>query len=84
MGDAATTLDPLSSLGVYRALDAALDAARTAEQYLRGERRSLAPYARRIESTFKDDLRTRSEYYARVRRWPTAPFWQRRQSPMPG
>ena len=84
VGDAAATLDPLSSLGIYRALDSALDAAQAAEQYLRGERRSLAPYARHIASTFKDYLRTRAEYYARVRRWPQAPFWERRRSTIRG
>jgi len=82
VGDAASTFDPLSSHGIFKALRFGIYAAYAAADFLRGEgpdrHRSLDKYQRRAEGSFESYLATRTDYYRQEQRWPEAPFWRRR------
>lgn len=80
VGDAAATLDPLSSQGVYRALLSGRAAAHAIDEDLRGAREALSAYARQVEADFQADLQAWADHYGRERRWPDAPFWARRHA----
>jgi flavin-dependent dehydrogenase len=78
VGDAAATLDPLSSQGVYRALISGLQAALAVDAHLRGKRRALADYSAARIVDYERDLKARTGYYRFERRWCHATFWKRR------
>ncbi len=77
-GDAAISFDPLSSQGLFNALFTGLAAAEAADSYLCGDRRSLTQYQETIRSVFDAYRAKLSAVYAAEKRWPDAPFWQRR------
>jgi len=77
VGDAAMALDPLGGTGVARALRSADEAADAIDRALGGS--PLAPST--VAERFAHDLDRRARYYMLERRWPTAPFWARRQPP---
>lgn len=78
VGDAALGLDFLAGDGVVRALRAAARAAHDIDRQLAGaaSQDSTPPTA-----LLADSLQLRQRYYHVERRWPTAPFWARRQPP---
>lgn len=81
VGDAACCQDPLSASGIPRALDGGIRAALGIARLLKSaDRGGLDSYARRTREGFVLYWRARQSYYALERRWPVAPFWQRRQS----
>jgi flavin-dependent dehydrogenase len=78
-GDAACAFDPLASLGIGYALTSGIQAARIAEQWLRGDDSLAQAYSTDI-ARHADVYRAQSrEMYQAERRWPDAPFWQRRR-----
>jgi flavin-dependent dehydrogenase len=79
VGDAAMALDPLSSLGVYNALQSGLIAAQGIDSSLTGDATVLQNYAAKVEEDYATCLETRAQYYAAETRWPGSPFWQRRE-----
>jgi flavin-dependent dehydrogenase len=81
VGDAACTLDPLSSQGIVWALASGIEAAETlldADPDGAAER-----YAARVALRYRDYLHTRRMFYSRERRWPDSPFWARRTTAGP-
>jgi flavin-dependent dehydrogenase len=78
VGDAASALDPLSSMGILKALRNSATAAGALTRSLAGEDDALAVYAQQVEGEFTRYLRDRHQVYARERRWSDAPFWRRR------
>jgi flavin-dependent dehydrogenase len=78
VGDAASTVDPLSSLGVMRALRSGIIAARAIGEHLDGSADALAAHHARLTKEYDDYLRTRAAYYALEQRWPDSPFWRDR------
>jgi len=82
VGDAASAFDPLSSMGIMKALRSAVDAAAAILRHLAGERDAFAGYAQTIAADYTRYLDTRTRYYAMEQRWPDAPFWQRRAPQM--
>lgn len=78
VGDAAHSFDPLSSLGIYKALDSAI---RACEMILEGLLRQ--GMSRRYQSwsddTFGHYLRHRASFYGENRRFSESTFWKRRQ-----
>jgi len=77
-GDAALSFDPLSSQGLFNALYTGLAVAEASGRALAGEVRAAADYQdelARIEAAYRRHLRF---WYGQERRWPEAPFWQRR------
>jgi flavin-dependent dehydrogenase len=78
VGDAAMALDPLSSQGVYNALQSGLIAAQAIDSALAGDVTAPQKYAASVEEDYDACLETRAYYYAAETRWPDSPFWQRR------
>jgi flavin-dependent dehydrogenase len=78
-GDAACGFDPLASLGIGYALSSGIQAARIAEQWLRGDDTLALAYADDIARHAGVYSAQSREMYQAERRWPDAPFWQRRQ-----
>ncbi|NOK20069.1 NAD(P)/FAD-dependent oxidoreductase [Corallococcus carmarthensis] len=86
VGDAAFTLDPLSSQGTSQALRSAHQAADAVSRYLRGDFTALRLHEVRVRHQFQEHLRIREGYYRLERRWPSAPYWRNRQqshAPLP-
>ena len=86
VGDAASAVDPLAGQGIERALRCGIRSARTVDTILNAEARADDAGARTAIDAYQGDqsaidreyLSQRQECYARVRRWPDRPFWQRR------
>jgi flavin-dependent dehydrogenase len=78
-GDAAATLDPLSSQGILNALRWGILASHAIRDHLHGIGAALPLYERLVASDYEDYLDARAAYYEREDRWPDAPFWQRRR-----
>ena len=80
VGDAAISFDPLSSQGLFNALFTGLAAAEAVDSYLNGNQLSLTQYHQTIGAIFDAYQQKLAATYAAERRWPDAPFWQRRRS----
>ncbi|MBV8633808.1 MAG: tryptophan 7-halogenase, partial [Burkholderiaceae bacterium] len=82
VGDAASSIDPLGSQGVLRALRFGLQAGATAGDQF-GSRRAagLQDYAQLVQAEFDNHLIQRLEDYRLEQRWAAAPFWVRRHTP---
>ncbi|MCO6452680.1 MAG: NAD(P)/FAD-dependent oxidoreductase [Caldilineales bacterium] len=83
VGDAAMAFDPLSSMGINKALRSALAAANVAVRYIGGDSSALASYSADLCWDFEDYLAKRSTFYQQENRWPDQPFWRNRQQPGP-
>src|SRR5262249_40774712 len=79
VGDAAMAWDPLSSQGIGKALESALAAAEAIRGALDGRLGALRDYAGGVALSFDQYRRLRTHFYGQVRRWPGAPFGERRQ-----
>ncbi|HVY17247.1 MAG TPA: tryptophan 7-halogenase [Rhodopila sp.] len=77
-GDAACAFDPLASLGIGYALASGIQAARIADEWLRGEDGLARAYAADIARHAGVYSAQAREMYQAERRWPDAPFWRRR------
>lgn len=80
VGDAAISFDPLSSQGLFNALFTGLAAAEAVDSHLSGKELSLTQYQQATRAIFDAYSRKLAATYAAERRWPDAPFWQRRSS----
>jgi flavin-dependent dehydrogenase len=80
-GDASMCFDPLSSQGLFHALYTGLAAARAGLAMLAGEARAGAEYSAALDPVWEAYVAHRALYYGMERRWPGAPFWQRRLTP---
>jgi flavin-dependent dehydrogenase len=76
-GDAATTYDPLSSLGILKALRTGKVASFVALDALEG-RDSAHRYEKFIADEYANYCATKRWFYSEEQRWPQSPFWQRR------
>lgn len=81
VGDAAATLDPLSSTGIVKALRSAKLAAIVIVDYLDGRTQSREHYQERLDTEYADHQAAKTWFYGLERRWPDAPFWLRRHVP---
>jgi flavin-dependent dehydrogenase len=79
IGDAAASRDPLSSEGIFEALQSGTDAAVAALEALGGAHDALGTAAARQEERWRAYLSAYARQYALERRWPEAPFWRQRQ-----
>lgn len=83
VGDAASSYDPISSQGIYKALLDGLEAAEPIARWLGDAIDAAGPlddYAAAVAARFADYLGNRNYFYEIERRWPAAPFWLRRRS----
>ncbi len=79
VGDAASTFDPLSSQGIYKAIRSGLFGAYAISDFLSGVDQSFNKYERYVSEEYDEYLKKRAEFYNSVKRWPTSDFWNRRQ-----
>jgi flavin-dependent dehydrogenase len=77
VGDAACTIDPLSSQGIGWAIASGIEAARAIIDPDQTE--AVTRYATGLLSRYQDYLEVRRSYYDRERRWPDSLFWLRRR-----
>ncbi len=80
VGDAASSVDPLSSQGILRALRFGLCASYAICDWFGDKKPGLAQYEAMVQAEFQSYLQTRQEVYAQEQRWPHAPFWARRHA----
>lgn len=80
VGDAGFSIDPLSSLGVYFALESGQQAAAATSEFLLGHRTGLGALNEWSASRLIAVLKRRIQYYREEERWKASPFWKRRQS----
>lgn len=76
VGDAACTVDPLSSQGIGWAIASGLEAARAILDP--DPAAATALYEAGLRARYGDYLAARRAQYASERRWPDSPFWRRR------
>jgi flavin-dependent dehydrogenase len=82
VGDAACTVDPLSSQGVMRALRSGIVAARAIHVHAAGDAQAVEELRARHVREYDAYLDTRDAYYRVEQRWPDSPFWRRRHTPV--
>lgn len=81
VGDAAMSFDPLSSQGITTALHTGIRGAQAIDAALSGAPDSIGEYGSHVTAIRRAYLQHRRVFYSMERRWPQAPFWQRRHSP---
>jgi flavin-dependent dehydrogenase len=78
VGDAARSYDPLSGLGVWSAMNAALKAAPVIQGMRERNAQSAEDYTNKHQQAFGSYRKTHAAYYALEHRWPESSFWARR------
>lgn len=78
VGDSASSYDPLSGRGIFKALRHGAAAAEALDSRMRGKEDAFDAYAARVQREFRDYARQRRMYYAMESRWPAESFWQAR------
>jgi 2-polyprenyl-6-methoxyphenol hydroxylase-like FAD-dependent oxidoreductase len=77
-GDAASALDPLGANGLATALWSGIQVAESVMGLLAGDGAAAERYEARFLQGIASHLATQTAIYASERRFPAAPFWQRR------
>jgi flavin-dependent dehydrogenase len=77
-GDAASTFDPVSSHGVFKALRSGILASYAVRNQFDGHGRWLEKYTLLHTREYDEYRKTWSEVYRQEARWPDMLFWQRR------
>ena len=80
VGDAAASLDPLSSQGIMSAMASARSAVAAVLAQLDGDGAATRRYDSAAAASYARYLLQRRGYYRVERRWPASPFWRRRWS----
>jgi flavin-dependent dehydrogenase len=84
VGDAALAFDPLSSHGICSALWTGILAAEAiTAHWCDDDLAALPRYAAEVRACYAEYRSQWDTYYALERRWPDAPFWQRRHASGP-
>ena len=82
VGDSASSYDPLSGRGIFKALRHGEAAARAINATLRGDRGALTTYAEQVSREFHTYALQRQDFYSGERRWVELPFWAARSKPL--
>ena len=77
-GDAACSMDPLSSHGIAFALRSGIDAGLAAAQCNKGNAAALIKYNETIQHAQQIYRQQRTEIYRQENRWRNFPYWKRR------
>jgi flavin-dependent dehydrogenase len=80
VGDAAATYDPLSSRGIFTAINNGIKASDITIKYLNGKGRCLGDYNNSVIIDYNRYLRQRLHYYKLENRWSNSPFWKQNQN----
>lgn len=78
VGDAALSFDPLSSQGVFKAIESGCRAADSIAGHLAGRPDAISVYKAWTRKILRDYLSGYFGYYGQVLRFDDAPFWRRR------
>lgn len=78
VGDAASSVDPLSSDGVARAITSGVVAATAVMRWLDGDAMALEDHSRSIAAGVGQYLAQRTSVYRDEPRWTNSAFWRRR------
>lgn len=79
VGDSASSYDPLSGRGIFKALRHGQAAARVVDAQLRGDSAGISRYGVQVRQQFGQYAKQRSRYYSLERRWVDEPFWRARR-----
>ena len=77
VGDGASSVDPLSSDGVARAITSGVAAATAVIRWLDGDAMALEEYGRSIAAGMRRYLVRRASVYRDEPRWTNSAFWRR-------
>jgi flavin-dependent dehydrogenase len=80
VGDAACSLDPLSSHGIAFALRSGIDAGLVVKDCLSGVLSAENDYHEKIQLAFQLYQEQRQDIYLKEMRWADYPYWKRRQN----
>ena len=75
IGDAARTVDPLSSQGIHNAIADGIRIADVVIERATGDRGAMEDYQRAHEEDYEAYLSIKERVYAAERRWAEHPFW---------
>jgi flavin-dependent dehydrogenase len=78
LGDAAAAYDPLSSHGIGSAMGSGYYGGHAIADLLAGTTEARLAYLGALQDAYGAYLDLQRRHYAAERRWPNAPFWQRR------
>ncbi|XUL85299.1 NAD(P)/FAD-dependent oxidoreductase [Streptomyces galilaeus] len=78
VGDAASSVDPLSSDGVARAITSGMSAATAVMRWLDGDTMALEEHGRSVAAGMRRYLAQRAGVYRDESRWTDSEFWRRR------
>lgn len=78
VGDAASSFDPITSQGLYKAMSTALHAADATVAYLAADETALQTYGENLSLDFMNYQAIRRQLYGMEQRWAEATFWKRR------
>lgn len=81
IGDAASTFDPLSAQGIYKAMRSGIFGAYAIADFFDGKKNSLWKFEAFIRNEFNAYLEQRLQHYRAEQRWKDQPFWRRRHQP---
>lgn len=86
VGDAASAFDPISSQGIWKALEDGLRAGQAIAQWRAGGAgdEALEGHRAAVEQRFEGYLQQRAYFYEQEQRWRDAPFWRERQGASTG
>ena len=79
VGDAASCLDPLSSMGVFKALRSGILASFALRNAFAGDDAGMTRYVALHRAEYARYLEGRERFYAEEGRWPRSEFWRRRR-----
>ncbi len=77
-GDAAISVDPLSSQGIITAISTGRRAAKAILDAMNQKPRAVESYLAAVDRLAQDYLAQRTKHYAFEHRWVNSPFWRRR------
>lgn len=76
VGDAAMSMDPISSQGMFNGLYSGLLAAEEAQKYLADDKATFQHYNEALEKIWHAYQANLSYWYQTTTQWPDAPFWR--------
>jgi flavin-dependent dehydrogenase len=79
VGDSAASYDPLSGMGIFKALRQGTNAAIAVDGYLRGDEGLLTEHAALVRAEFEAYVLQRRAHYAAEKRWTGQEFWDKRR-----
>lgn len=79
VGDSAASYDPLSGMGIFKALRQGTNAAIAVDAYLQGDASLLPQYAALVRAEFDAYVHRRRAHYAAETRWTGQQFWDKRR-----